>query len=374
MAVIVPEPGRMRHLPWSQLSVGITALGFLLAADPPPACAQTQGATISGVVRSDAQRPLPGAVVLLDPSDTARRAVTDSSGRFRLTDVPVGAHILRILRLGYQPDKQSVDVPDGGVDLIIILERVTNLDTLHIVARRTGIFGIVVEHHSFKPLPGATVSILGANARATTASKGEFDLSRIAEGAYLVRVQHRGYASQMLSVVVPPDGGVEIAATLDPSLHAENDKRLGVALSEFEQRARFRGINSAIVARQELSGHLDYSVEDALRFSPTFLKSGLVVRDSITCVFVDGQPAPYATLNDFDARDVLAVEAYGLRADDTHTLSDRWPPGAQCGFGASTAPASSGKVGLQPGGVSSGRVPSAAMRNVATAVVIWLKK
>lgn len=364
----------MRRVPWSQLSLGIAVLGVIVAADPPLAHAQTRTATISGVVRSDAQRPLPGAVVELDPSDTAQRAVTDSSGHFQLTGVSVGSHTLRTLRLGYQPDEQSVDVPDGGVELIIILERVTNLDTLHIVARRTGIFGVVVEHHSFRPLPGATVSILGANTRATTASRGEFDLPRVAEGAYLVRVQHSGYASQMLSVVVPPDGGVEIAATLDPSTSSASDKRLGVVLSEFEERARFRGINSAIVARQELSGHYDLTVEEALRYSPTFLRTGLVVRNSITCVFVDGQPAPNATLNDFDASDVLAIEAYGLRADDTHTLSDRWPPGQPCGLGGSTLPASSGKVGLQPSGVSSGRIADAQMRDVAAAVVIWLKK
>lgn len=45
--------------------------------------------------------------------DGARRTTTDDDGRYRFADVPAGAHVVEIRRIGYAPVSRSVTVSDG---------------------------------------------------------------------------------------------------------------------------------------------------------------------------------------------------------------------------------------------------------------------
>jgi hypothetical protein len=70
-------------------------------------CAQLQAQhytqTIKGVVLDKAVKtPLIGATVALISTDPIRGASTDAEGRFRIADVPVGKHFLRVTYLGYK--------------------------------------------------------------------------------------------------------------------------------------------------------------------------------------------------------------------------------------------------------------------------------
>jgi hypothetical protein len=50
------------------------------------------------------------------------RAITDNDGRFVLEAVPVGAHTLRVSRIGFQPVERAVVVSDtGSVDMVIMV-------------------------------------------------------------------------------------------------------------------------------------------------------------------------------------------------------------------------------------------------------------
>lgn len=69
--------------------------------------------TISGrVIDRTTQQPIQGAQVLL--VGTQRGIVVGDDGRYRLGNVPAGAHEVRVVRIGYQAATQSVTVPAGG--------------------------------------------------------------------------------------------------------------------------------------------------------------------------------------------------------------------------------------------------------------------
>lgn len=358
---------------------------LLLAAALPLGAvhAQARPGTISGTVRGDQGRPLESAIVVLDPSDYATRATTDDQGRFRIGRVSAGSHTIRVLHIGYRPHEQMVDVPDSGLVIDVSMQSIAiaELDTVSIQATRTGIFGTVVAHADLRPLDGATIDIVGARASAKTGADGTFNFPKVKEGAYVVNVQRKGYQTRMLSVFVPHDGGVELSPALDTAQVATGKNQMSTALADFDSRSRRRGNRSAIVARQEFAGRFGNVLEDALRFSPSFLKSNLIVVDSITCVFVNGEPKPGMTISEFTAAEVEAVEVYGLGQDRTNTLLERWPQGLPCGTGTVPLPESSRKFGLQPGRSIRGRVGSmplsmsgrTPMDNIARAIVIWLR-
>ncbi len=313
-------------------------------------------------------------MVVLDRDASSRRTRADSGGRFRFTRVSRGQHTLLVLSLGFQPDERTIDVPAEGLDVTVVMRQlVVRLDTIPVRASRTGIFGKVIQHPGLQPLGGAAVDVIGARVTARTGPSGDFNFPTVPAGAYVVRTKRNGYVSRMLSVVVPRDGGIELAVALDSG--KSRDKALEMPLREFDERMQW-GVKSraAVIPRQELAGHLKAGLATALRYSPAFMLSGLVIDDAITCVYVDGLPRPLTVLDDFTAEEVEAVEVYGLRADFTNTLAKRWPRGGVCGNGGRPQHAvSRGSSGYNVGlgaGASSQRVP---MDDIARAVVIWLK-
>jgi hypothetical protein len=81
----------------------------------PTASAQT-GDRITGTVTSagDPSKPISGAIV--SALGTNRRAVTDSSGRFTITDVPAGPRQVQARAIGYASVTTSVNVAAGQTE------------------------------------------------------------------------------------------------------------------------------------------------------------------------------------------------------------------------------------------------------------------
>jgi hypothetical protein len=76
-------------------------IGLLVLSGPLQAQIYTQ--TLKGVVLDKALKsPLIGATVALISVDPIRGIATDADGRFRIPNVPVGKHTLRITYLGYK--------------------------------------------------------------------------------------------------------------------------------------------------------------------------------------------------------------------------------------------------------------------------------
>ncbi|MCE7926059.1 MAG: TonB-dependent receptor [Haliscomenobacteraceae bacterium CHB4] len=94
---------------------------LLLLTDPLSAQNYTQ--TLKGTVLDKAVKtPLIGATVALISADPQRGAMTDVDGRFRLTDVPVGKHTLRITYLGYKEAVSANVTVNSGKETELIIE------------------------------------------------------------------------------------------------------------------------------------------------------------------------------------------------------------------------------------------------------------
>ena len=85
--------------------------------------AQNYTQTLKGtVLDKTVKTPLVGATVALTSTQPARGAVTDSDGRFRLPDVPVGKHSLRITYLGYKEFFTANVTLNSGKETELVIE------------------------------------------------------------------------------------------------------------------------------------------------------------------------------------------------------------------------------------------------------------
>jgi len=144
--------------------------GVLLAIASGTAGAQVRPGQITGVVRDDFRTGVPGVTVVLDSAHLSKRAVTDSLGRFTITGVDSGPHLLRAVRIGFQPFEQRLLVQARGAFIEIEMPRLALLDTIPIRAMRTGVFGKVIARSGFSGLPNADVIVMGARAATRTSA------------------------------------------------------------------------------------------------------------------------------------------------------------------------------------------------------------
>lgn len=100
------------------------------------AAAQGGGASLRGVVRDSADRPVPNADVVATPGP--HRARTDSTGHFIIPGIGGGKYVLHARKLGYSPGEATADLHDNGsLDVTVVLEHhMTALDT--VVVRADG--------------------------------------------------------------------------------------------------------------------------------------------------------------------------------------------------------------------------------------------
>jgi Carboxypeptidase regulatory-like domain len=73
----------------------------LVTPPAPPDTTRPQRASLTGIIRDTALRPIGNARVLL--LGTPRTAYSDDAGRYRLAAIPAGTYTLRVIRIGYEP-------------------------------------------------------------------------------------------------------------------------------------------------------------------------------------------------------------------------------------------------------------------------------
>lgn len=282
---------------------------------------------LQGVVRNESGHPVEQAQVLLYSGTSPREQRTDRDGRFRFIGVPTGASRLRVLRIGFQPHDTTITVSGTNTEVTIQLVRLTTLREVEVVTRRTGVYGTVLGRDSLQALEGARVELLGARTGDTTNASGAFAMPTDRVGTFMLRVSRRGYDTRMVSIRVPNDTGVAIDIVLQPGLDA--DQHMEMLWADMAQRIHWKGVNSAVVGREELAGR-GASLNMAIKFAPSYAKRTLVI-DERACVFVNGLPRPFATINDFSVDEIESIEVYGSRSELSNTLGKRWPRGAICG-------------------------------------------
>jgi hypothetical protein len=283
--------------------------------------------SLSGTVVNETGRPIEQAQVLLNPGTGQRELRTDRDGAFRFVGVSPGSHRLRVLRIGFQPRDTTVTASDSGT-IVISLVRLTSLSEVAVRVRPSGVYGTILERDSLRPIPGARVELMGARVSDTTDASGAFAMGNARTGTFMLKVTHPMYDVRVLSVRVPRDSGVGIDIVLRAGSAALANHMEGLWF-DMAQRINWKGVNAAVVGRDELAGHGN-SLDMAIKFAPSFAKPGLVI-DERACVFVDGMPRPGASIRDFAVDEIESVEAYGARGELTGTLMKRWPRGVPCG-------------------------------------------
>lgn len=312
----------------------IGAVAVVMTAGAQPALPQAVPRTLSGLVRDTLGRPLEDAVIVLNPRDAFRAARADAGGRFRFDRLNPGRYTLRTTWIGYTPDERVIEVPPEGLEIEIRLTPIAfRLDTLTVVARRTGIFGKTVERSDFRELGGVDVSILGSGHYTRTPSDGSFSFGAVRPGGWVVMGRRDGYETRLVSVAVPDTAAVELAVALD-SARTRAQQNANVRFRDMTMRLNRRQSNaSAIVAYQEFGAARRQTLDIALLHSPSFLYRGLRL-ENVECIYIDGVPKPSYLAKDILAEDVAMVEVYNHRG--AVALADRQlfrNNGNDCGSG-----------------------------------------
>jgi hypothetical protein len=178
-----------------------------------PALALSQEAvTVTGIVTDVSSGvPVPGALLTL--GETGRQAISDDEGRFNLVRAPAGTYALRVQRYGYRDLERTVTISGGMPPLELRLEPAPiQLDELTVTGNaRADLSGIVLDAHSGKPVPWSDVTVTHDAVRqvgrkGASDDGGEFSISDIPAGTYLLRVERIGYHGQYVPVShgVPP--------------------------------------------------------------------------------------------------------------------------------------------------------------------------
>ena len=301
-------------------------------------------ATIRGTVTNEAGRPLEQAQVTLDPQGSNRQVRTDAEGRYSFAGVPAGVHTVRAIWVGFTPETRQVDVAPGAVTVDFILHRLTVLDTVAVMAKRTGLYGTVIAKDSLIPVPGARIEVIGARKADSTNASGVFNFPEIKAGSYIVRVKHPFFESRNFSVVVPVNGSTELDVVVERG-RISRDQHMEMLYREMDSRLTFRGVNTAFVTREELKGQEKMALDVALTYTPEFSRKSLFISTD-ACLFVDGIARPGAMIQDFAPEDIESIELYAApvgsaaergvdramqTADPTGSLRNRWPPRTPCG-------------------------------------------
>ncbi len=238
-----------------------------LLAWAPHAAAQVSPRTIVGVVRDSAGRPLESAVISLDPTGTSRATRADAQGRFRFDKVTPGAHGLRTTWIGYSPDERTVEVPQEGLSVTIVLNALPYaLDTLPITSRQTGLFGTVAAHGDLHAVSGADVEVIGTRSKGRTGADGRFNFPVLREGAYVVETRRDGFKTKLIPAPVPHEGAVEVAVVLD-SAATKDEKIAENRYRDFDMRWHRRSVNSSATRRSSGDGLASWTAPSTWRFA-----------------------------------------------------------------------------------------------------------
>jgi hypothetical protein len=355
------------------MRIATLLIGCLLTA--PVLLAQGTQSAVSGVVRDELGRPLLEALVVIDADSNPLRARTDAEGRFRIAGVSVGRHEIRVVRIGYAPHSRVIDVGPDGLELTIELRSVPiPLDTVAVRVSRLGLHGTVVSRgfdlmpHDPVAVNRAIVEVVDTRYRATTAGDGSFSIPDLTEGSYSILVRRDWYQSRILPVYIPRGGGTDITIVLDSTI-ADWQRTEDAETRDIVSRVRWANYPSVFVSRLELVGPEEATLHDALRFAPSTLSRGLLIRDDIACIYLNGKPEPGMTTSDILARDVHAVEVYGLPLRGGVPAPRRpWPALAHCGTGTRQGP----NAPLSPSGI--GRGARRESDTFARVIVVWLHR
>ncbi len=365
------------HLGARRSSFAIFLLALLLsprtahAQQPEPQPAPRLG-VVSGTVRNESGGGIAEAVIRIVGSDRATLTLAD--GRFLLDSVPAGMRQLSVSRAGYLPARADLLVPPDSAVMVAItlVPDGRQLDPVIITARYRNRLGGFVLDELDRPVPGATVSLVGSERNATADSLGAFVFGEIPPGPYLLEARVLGYERARYPVLMRADLDRTVTLRLRTgamALTALDLHNMKVVARETEARHTMRRrAGTAIITREELVHMGRVGLDFALKRSHARSLFELTPTD-MYCVLVDGRrplsrgvmslneaqgrggfslgyaappkpPPSEGWLRSFFADEVEMVELYPTDTDDSRTLCSRftWGSGCACSPGQINPP------------------------------------
>jgi hypothetical protein len=246
---------------------------------------QAQGVSVvSGVVRDESGAPIREALVSIDPDSLSLRARTSADGQYRVFAVPRGQFEVRVVRIGYRPLSQVLDVNAEAVTFDVTLRAVPiQLDEVTVRVARPGLYGRVMSRgiellpHEPTPVRAANIQVLNEPFQVKSGADGRFSIPQLPVGPHALMVTIDKYVSRLVPITVPPEGGVEITITLD-SLYATYQFRDDAIKREISKRQRDAVNPATFVSAHELDSDAK-DLRDALRFAPSTLSRGISFMD-----------------------------------------------------------------------------------------------
>lgn len=168
---------------------------------------QNTAGTISGqVVDAVTNAPLAGVTLSVGVGNITTTTAND--GRFSVSGIAAGAYSLSFTRLGYTTKSIAAVLVTAGAtaDLQIV--------TLIKAASAVSIFGKVSDSVTSQPIVGASVTVLGVNANATTDSTGSYRIEGLTIGSATLRFSAVGYASSAVVRSFDSLGAFQVDAAL----------------------------------------------------------------------------------------------------------------------------------------------------------------
>lgn len=175
-------------------------------------------AALSGVVADSTGAPVAEAKVAADGVDQV--VTTDSEGRFQLGNLPVGEHVVRASRPGFEPLMFKVTLPaPATVHLKLTMFRLPEIsrdDSLRAAraGARSSIVGLVTDQYDV-PIRLAQITALGTPISTLSDSLGRFRITGLAFGPYFLRVRKVGFGPQALTVQLKTTDSADIHIRLD---------------------------------------------------------------------------------------------------------------------------------------------------------------
>jgi len=148
--------------------------------------------TLSGTVTEidpfDASKklPLPGAKVSILGTDLS--AISDQEGNYNFLGIPIVKFEVKAEKTGYQPTSCFIEF--FGIYYGQWNPQLSPLNSLQGTVKEKSLGG------EEKPLPGATVSVLGTGLSVVTDANGSYQILEIPAGQYTVVAEKTGYRSE----------------------------------------------------------------------------------------------------------------------------------------------------------------------------------
>ncbi|MDE2663205.1 MAG: carboxypeptidase-like regulatory domain-containing protein [Gemmatimonadota bacterium] len=140
---------------------------------------------------------------------------SDSTGRFRLCDLPSGTDVTLVPSYGPQPGEVATLRAEPGAAARLVVP----------VTMPGSVAGRVVNGNTGRGFPAVPVILVGTDIRVVTDAAGRFAMEDLPPGSYQVRADCGGFGSPTPRVVVSEAGQARVLLVLEPEDRSGRDLR-----------------------------------------------------------------------------------------------------------------------------------------------------